>query len=77
MSKRPSQQPYHWHDLIPNITPIHIPLLTILFFVIYIAPRIINPIHNIPEIVLNNVEVDCSIEGAFPVNVTWYVICYI
>lgn len=34
-------------------------------------PRIIDRSGSLPEIVLNDVELDCSVEGLFPFNVTW------
>jgi len=30
-------------------------------------------ITSLPEIVLNDVELECEIEGAWPYNITWYV----
>jgi len=36
------------------------------------APRILDGQIDIPEIVLNDVNIKCSFEGALPANVTWY-----
>ena len=48
----------------------------LIFLVLLSAPRILDGQTDITDIVFNDVNINCSFEGALPANVTWYVIIF-